>query len=168
MTIAPNKVVSVHYTLTENNAEGELIESTVGTDPMAFIYGVGSMIPDFEKNIEGLKIGDAFSFGIKAADAYGEYDERMLVEIPKHNFENEGKIPEGLLEVGNTLPFNDPEGHQLEGMVAYVGLENVKIDFNHPMAGVDLYFTGSIAGVRDAEAAELAHGHVHGEEGHDH
>ena len=61
MIIAPNKVVSVHYTLTEGTAEGNLVETTNGGEPMAFIYGVGSMIPDFEKNLdtekalEGLK-----------------------------------------------------------------------------------------------------------------
>lgn len=168
MTVTTNKVVSVHYTLTENDAEGELIESTQGNEPLAFIFGIGAMIPDFEKNLEGLTAGDSFAFGIKAAEAYGEYDERMLVEIPKHNFENEGKIPDGLLEVGNVLPFTDSEGHRMDGMVAFMGLETVKIDFNHPMAGVDLFFSGSIAEVRDAEAVELEHGHVHGAGDHHH
>lgn len=166
--IAANKVVSVHYTLTENDQNGQVIESTEGGAPLAFIYGIGSMIADFEKNLVGLKTGDAFAFGIKAENAYGAYDERMLVEIPKHHFEHEGKIPDGLLEVGNVLPFSDPEGHQMEGMVSNVGLEAVQIDFNHPMAGVDLFFIGSVAEVRDADPSELAHGHVHGDDGHHH
>lgn len=168
MQIAPNKVVLVHYTLTENTAEGELIESTQGNEPLGFIFGVGQMIPDFERNLEGLQAGDAFSFGIKAVNAYGEYDETAVVEVAKNMFEVEGKIPDGLLEVGNVLPLSDQNGNQFEGMVAYVGLENVKLDFNHPMAGVDLFFTGTVEQVRDAEPAELAHGHVHGAGGHQH
>ncbi|MEO6038539.1 MAG: FKBP-type peptidyl-prolyl cis-trans isomerase [Saprospiraceae bacterium] len=168
MIIAPNKVVSVHYTLTEGTAEGNLVETTSSGEPMAFIYGVGSMIPDFEKNLEGLQPGDKFAFGIPAATAYGEYDDTALVEVPKNMFEVEGKIPDGLLEVGNTLPLQDQDGNQFQGMVAWIGLDKVKIDFNHPMAGVDLYFTGHVENVRDAEPEELAHGHVHGAGGHHH
>lgn len=168
MIIAPNKVVSVHYTLTEGTADGNLVEITTSGEPMAFIYGVGSMIPEFERNLAGMQTGDKFAFGIPAVSAYGEYDDSALVEVARNMFEVEGKVPEGLLEVGNTLPLQDQDGNQFEGMVAWVGLDKVKIDFNHPMAGVDLFFTGEVADVRDAEPTELAHGHVHGAGGHAH
>lgn len=168
MTIEQNKVVAVHYTLNEGTAEGQLVESTQGGEPLAFIYGVGMMIPAFEANLAGLTIGDTFAFGIPAAEAYGVYDETALVEVPKQIFEHEGKIPDGLLEVGNVLPLQDQEGNRLQGMVAHVGLETVKLDFNHPMAGVDLFFTGHVESVREAEPSELEHGHVHGAGGHHH
>lgn len=168
MNVGPNKVVHIHYTLTEKTAEGELVESTEGGEPLAFIFGIGSMIPDFERNLEGLEAGAKFAFGIEAANAYGEYDETALVEVPKNIFEQDGVIPDGLLEIGNVLPLSDQEGNQFQGMVAWVGLDKVKIDFNHPMAGVDLFFTGHVEGVREAEAEELAHGHVHGAGGHQH
>lgn len=168
MVIEANKVVSVHYTLTEGTAEGQLVESTNGGEPLVFIYGAGMMIPDFESQLSGLKVGDKFSFGIAAANAYGEYDNNALVEVPKNMFEENGKIPDGLLEIGNVLPLQDQDGNRLNGMVAWVGLDKVKLDFNHPMAGVDLYFTGHIEALRDADAAELAHGHVHGAGGHHH
>ncbi len=168
MTIEQNKVVTVHYTLNENTAEGQLVESTNGGEPLAFIYGVGMMIPAFEANLVGLAIGDTFAFGIPAAEAYGEYDDTALVEVPKEIFEHDGKIPDGLLEVGNVLPLQDQEGNRMQGMVAWVGLDKVKLDFNHPMAGVNLFFTGHVEGVRDADPAELEHGHVHGAGGHHH
>ncbi|GAB4490772.1 MAG: FKBP-type peptidyl-prolyl cis-trans isomerase [Saprospiraceae bacterium] len=168
MNIAANKVVSVHYTLTEGTADGQLVETTNGSQPLVFIYGIGMMIPDFEKNLEGMKTGDKFSFSIPAASAYGEYDDTKLVEVPKNIFEMDGKVPDGLLEVGNMLPLTDQHGNHFQGMVAWVGLDKVKIDFNHPMAGVDLYFTGYVEHVRDADPSELAHGHVHGDGGHDH
>jgi FKBP-type peptidyl-prolyl cis-trans isomerase SlyD len=163
MTIAQNKVVAVHYTLNESSAEGQLVESTNGGEPLTFIFGIGMMIPAFEENLNGLSEGDQFAFGIPAAQAYGEYDQNALVEVPKHIFEHEG-----LLEIGNVLPLQDQEGNRLQGMVAAVGLENVKLDFNHPMAGVDLFFTGHVAAIRDADPSELAHGHVHGPGGHHH
>jgi FKBP-type peptidyl-prolyl cis-trans isomerase SlyD len=126
------------------------------------------MIPAFEANLKDLKKGDTFAFGIPAAQAYGEYDDNALVEVPKQIFEHEGKIPDGLLEVGNVLPLQDQEGNRLQGMVAWVGLDKVKLDFNHPMAGVDLFFTGHVESVREADPSELAHGHVHGPGGHHH
>lgn len=168
MIIEANKVVLVHYTLTEGTAEGVMIESTKGRDPLGFIYGTGMMIPDFERNLEGLKAGDPFAFGIKAADAYGEYDENAIVEVPKSMFESDGKIPEGLLDIGNSIPLQDQQGNHFQGTVNWVGLEKVKLDFNHPMAGTDLYFTGHVELVRDADPTELAHGHVHGDGGHHH
>ncbi len=168
MIIEANKVVGVHYTLTEGNPAGQTVESTKGQAPLVFIFGVGMMIPDFEANLAGMKIGDEFSFGIEAKNGYGEYDEKAIVEVPKTAFMHEGKIPDGLLEVGNMLPLQDENGNRLDGMVAWVGLDMVKIDFNHPMAGVDLWFSGTVDTLRDASADELAHGHVHGEGGHHH
>lgn len=168
MVIEPKKVVLVHYTLTESTADGPQIESTNGGEPLGFIFGVGMMIPDFESNLKGLKAGDTFAFGIKAANAYGEYDETALVEVPKNMFESDGKIPEGLLEVGRVLPLTDQQGNHFQGTVAWVGLEKVKLDFNHPMAGVDLFFSGKVEQVRDADPMELEHGHVHGAGGHHH
>ena len=168
MIIDKNKAVFVHYTLTEGTADGQLVESTENREPLAFIYGIGMMIPDFEKNLAGKKAGDTFEFGIVAGNAYGEYDDAALVEVPKTVFEVDGKVEDGLLEIGNMLPLMDQEGNHLQGMVAEVGDTTVKIDFNHPMAGVDLYFKGHVSNVREAEAAELEHGHIHGEGGHHH
>jgi FKBP-type peptidyl-prolyl cis-trans isomerase SlyD len=88
--------------------------------------------------------------------------------VPKNVFESEGSIPDGLLEVGRLLPLTDQEGNQFQGMVAAVADTTVKIDFNHPMAGVDLYFSGKVESIRDADATELEHGHVHGPDGHHH
>jgi FKBP-type peptidyl-prolyl cis-trans isomerase SlyD len=168
MVIELNKVVSVHYTLTEGTADGQFVESTEGQRPLVFIYGTGSMIPEFERNLSGMKAGDAFAFGIAAENAYGPYDETALVDVPKNVFESEGSIPDGLLEVGRLLPLTDQEGNQFQGMVAAVADTTVKIDFNHPMAGVDLYFSGKVESIRDADATELEHGHVHGPDGHHH
>lgn len=168
MIIEKNKAVFVHYTLTEGTAEGALVESTENSEPLGFIFGIGMMIPDFESNLAGKKSGDDFEFGIPAARAYGEYDKNMLVDIPKGVFEVDGKIEDGLLEIGNVLPLMDQEGNHLQGMVAAVGADTVKVDFNHPMAGVDLYFRGRVDKVREAEAEELSHGHIHGPGGHHH
>ncbi len=169
MVIEKNKVALVHYNLTEGNEGGQPVESTQGGEPLGFIFGMGSMLPEFERNLAGLKEGDRFSFGIKAADAYGEFDPSALAEVPMQVFTGpDGKVQEGLLQVGRILPMSDNHGNRMNGMVAKVGLETVTLDFNHPMAGTDLWFTGHVQSVRDATKVELEHGHVHGEGGHHH
>ena len=166
--IAANKVVSLNYRLKENNAEGKLIEETYGANPLVFIYGIGAMIPKFEEELAGKKQGDAFAFGIAAADAYGDIDENMKVNVPLDIFKQDGKIEEGLLTIGNVLPMQDNQGNRMDGKVVSVGENDVKMDFNHPLAGVNLYFEGDIVEVRDATPEELEHGHVHGPGGHHH
>jgi FKBP-type peptidyl-prolyl cis-trans isomerase SlyD len=156
MIIANNTVVLCHYTLREGTETGPLIESTEGGEPLGYIHGIGMMIPLFETNLAGKQAGDEFSFGIKAADAYGEYNENAAEEIPKAAF--------NFVE-GQVLPLEDQDGNQMQGIITQVSAETIVVDFNHPMAGVDLHFVGHVQGVRAATQLEITHGHVHGEGG---
>ncbi len=168
MIIANKTVVLCHYTLREGTETGQLIESTEGGEPLGYIHGIGMMIPLFETNLEGKQAGDAFSFGIKAADAYGEYNEEDVAEIPKAAFNLEGITAEEVFVKGEILPLEDENGNQMQGIIMEVTDETVVVNFNHPMAGTDLYFTGHVQGVRAATDIEIAHGHVHGEGGSQH
>lgn len=169
MQIQQNCVVTVHYTLTKGTADGPLVESTHGEEPLGFIFGNGSMIPPFETNLKGLKAGDSFAFAVAANEAYGAYDEAAVVEVEKKMFvDPTGNIPAGILDIGNVLPLRDPQGNLVRATVKTVGDASVTLDLNHPMAGVDLFFTGKVEHVRQAEANELDHGHVHGYGGHHH
>lgn len=168
MIIANKTVVLCHYTLREGTETGPLIESTEGGDPLGYIHGVGMMIPLFETNLTGKQAGDAFSFGIKAADAYGEYHADAAEEIPKAAFNLEGVVAADVFVEGEVLPLEDENGNQMQGIITQVNEDTIIVDFNHPMAGVDLYFTGHVQGVRAATDIEIAHGHVHGEGGVQH
>jgi FKBP-type peptidyl-prolyl cis-trans isomerase SlyD len=168
MTISKNTVVTLHYKLQEESAAGELIEETFGKDPLVFLYGAGQMIPEFESQLAGKKTGDAFGFNINSEDAYGDYDPQAVVSIPKDTFVVDGKLDTELLQEGKMIPMRDPEGNQLLGTIMEIQDAEVVMDFNHPMAGVDLYFTVSIEDVREATASEIDHGHVHGAGGHQH
>ena len=165
MIIANNTVVLCHYTLREGTETGQLIESTEGGEPLGYIHGIGMMIPLFEANLDGKQAGDEFSFGIKAADAYGEYNEDDVAEIPKAAFNLEGIQADDVFVEGEILPLEDEHGNQMQGIIMEVTPETVVVNFNHPMAGTDLYFTGHVQGVREATQIEIAHGHVHGEGG---
>ncbi|MDR2038249.1 MAG: peptidylprolyl isomerase [Bacteroidales bacterium] len=162
MNISKNKVVSLSYELRLEKKDGEIIETVNADRPLVFIYGTGNLLPEFERNIENLKTGDDFAFLLTSENAYGPAVEEALVEIPKTAFMVDGEIDQDLLFEGNAIPMTDSQGNHLNGIVAEVKQDTVVMDFNHPLAGDDLYFTGTVVDVRDATAEELAHGHIHG------
>jgi FKBP-type peptidyl-prolyl cis-trans isomerase SlyD len=164
MQITNEKVVTLMYELTVTDAAGEkeLIETVEQEDPMAFIQGLSGLPEAFEENIEGLAVGDTFEFSIPAEDGYGEYDQTAVVELPKEIFKVDGEYVPEMLEVGNFLPMTDDRGNQLNGRVLAVEEAFVRMDFNHPLADKEMFFKGTILGVRDATQSELDHGHVHG------
>ncbi len=155
MEIARNKFVSLSYQLRLNGAEGDLVEETGDSNPLKFVFGAGKMIEMFEQKLEGLKQGDSFNFELKSHEAYGEVNKDAVVELPKNIFEVNGEIDESLLKVGNMVPMQDASGNRLNGIVLEVTDENVKMDFNHPLAGDDLHFAGEVLEVRDATEEEL-------------
>ncbi len=143
MKISPNSIAGIAYTLT-NNATGEELEKTPDDKIMKFKFGVGELLPDFEKNIIGLKAGDNFDFIVKAVDAYGPIDPYAIFDIPKDTFEDNGKIDDKMLQVGNQIPLTDKEGNKHLGLITLVMEDAVTMDFNHPLAGVELRFIGEV------------------------
>lgn len=168
MNISQNKVVSLTYELKLDSNMGKTVDMADASAPLIFIYGTGSMLPKFESNLENLKVNDTFEFTLDPADAYGEQIDEAIVDLPLDIFKIDGKIDEEMLTVGNFIPMQDNEGHPLEGKILDVNSEHVKMDFNHPLAGKTLHFTGKIVDLRDATADEISHGHVHGPHGHHH
>ncbi|MEO6903623.1 MAG: FKBP-type peptidyl-prolyl cis-trans isomerase [Bacteroidia bacterium] len=168
MKIEKNTVVSVDYTLRVKGTDTE-VEKTSKEQPFVFIYGAGGLLEDFEKNLHEKKVGDQFDFFIDHEKGYGVRDEQHVVMIPMDAFLGEDeKFDDENVKVGVTLPMVDHDGNRLYGKVEEITAEHVKMDFNHPLAGQDLHFKGEVLDVRKATEEELAHGHVHGEHGHQH
>jgi FKBP-type peptidyl-prolyl cis-trans isomerase SlyD len=148
MKISPGKHVAVHYTLfAVGEDENELIEETRLDDPMRFIFGKDPMLPKFEEALLGLGVGDRFSISIPCGEAYGEEQESLFIEYPKSMFLEDGELDEELLEEGEIIPLESPEGDIIEGVVCEVKLNSIVLDFNHPLAGEDLLFEGSVVSV---------------------
>ncbi len=162
MEIAKDRVVSLTYVLRKDSKDGDLLEEVKDDRPLTFLYGGGSLLPKFEENISGLAVGDNFSFDLKAEDAYGLVNEDAIVNVPKAAFEVNGKVDDNLLKLGNTIPMQDNAGNRLNGIVVDITGESVKMDFNHPLAGDNLFFSGTVESIREATDEELNHGHVHG------
>lgn len=157
MRIEKNKMVSLVYELRENHETGRVIESLNEARPLQFVYGTGRLLPVFESNINSLRAGDDFRFALSSEDAYGDRREEMIVNVPVSVFQAEdGKFNDDICKVGNEVPMMDNDGNRLNGIVNEITDEYVRMDFNHPMAGVNLFFTGKIIEVRDATQQELS------------
>ncbi len=156
MKIGKNKMVSLTYDLHYDNAEGELIEQATIEKPLSFIFGAGLMLPKFEASLENLEAGHPFEISLQDVDAYGELDENAIVDLPKHIFFIDGEFDDEIVQIGNTVPMMSTSGQRLNGLVLEITDDTVKMDFNHPLAGEDLFFKGEIVEVREATDDELA------------
>ena len=161
MTITENKVVSLTYDLRIGSEDGQLVEQTTEEKPLEFIYGIGNMLPKFEENIKGSKEGENFEFMLTSADAYGKVNEDAIIDLPIDNFKVNGVVDPEYIKVGKMLPMQDKQGRRFNGFVREVREDSVTIDFNHPLAGENLFFSGEVIGIRDATKEEIEHGHIH-------
>lgn len=155
--ITKNKFVSVSYEL-RTEKDGELLETAGADQPLEFICGQGQTLEYFELNLLEKDKGDRFDFKIPTANAYGEVNEDMIVDLPKEIFQ---EVDAADMVVGHVLPMMDSIGRRLQGKIEHIGEEEVKVNFNHPLAGKDLYFKGEILDVRDATDEELEALHSH-------
>lgn len=156
MQITKNKVAAIHYTLRDNN--GKVIDSSEGRDPLYYLHGAGNLILGMEEGLEGKKKGDKLQLKIEPAKGYGEKDPAMVQKVPRSAF--------GGQEVRPGMKFSTNHGNVVT--VTHVGLEEITVDANHELAGVELNFDVEVMEVRDASAEEVTHGHVHGAGGHHH
>jgi FKBP-type peptidyl-prolyl cis-trans isomerase SlyD len=172
MIIENKKVVSVNYRLTVSENDfltEELVEETFPEQPFVFLLGSGGLLEEFEANLRGKSKNDRFDFKITAENGYGMSSNENIVKIPMNAFIGEGEeLDSEMVTPGNFVPMVDNEGNQLQGLVLEVTTDHVTMDFNHPLAGKDLHFVGSVVDIREAAPEELAHGHVHGPDGHHH
>jgi FKBP-type peptidyl-prolyl cis-trans isomerase SlyD len=156
MIVTKNKVVSIDYTLTDD--EKNVLDSTAGQPPLNYLHGFENIIPGLEKALEGKAEGEHLLVKIPALEAYGERDSRLVFDIPRKNFSGAENLEPGMQFQGNA-----PEGVRLFTIVS-VNETDVTVDGNHPLAGIDLTFDVTITAVRDASDEEIKHGHLHANE----
>ena len=159
MNVSHLSVVTLDYTV--SNETGDVLDSTEGRQPLVYLHGAGFLVPGLEKALYDRAVGDSFELNVDAADAYGEYDEDLVQQVP-------GELFDGMeVAEGDTFVADTDDGHRPVTVVE-VAEDFVKVDANHPLAGVNLHFNVTVRDVRAATAEEIAHGHVHGQGGHHH
>ena len=156
LEIGKNSMVTLTYDLRVDDEKGEVVEQATEAQPLEFLYGAGVMLPKFESHLAGLREGEPFTIKLNKNDAYGEVNQDAVVELPKHVFMVDGKIDDELLKIGNNVPMMSSNGQRLNGLVLEVNDEIIKMDFNHPLAGEDLFFAGTVLGIREASEQEVS------------
>jgi FKBP-type peptidyl-prolyl cis-trans isomerase SlyD len=154
MNITKDKVAAIHYTL--RDSQGNVLDSSQGSDPLYYLHGANNLIPGMEEGLEGRVKGDVFKIDVTPEKGYGRRDDSLVGEVPRNAF--------GQADIQVGMQFQANDGQVVT--VTNVSPDTVTVDGNHPLADQDLHFDVEIIEVRDASADELSHGHVHGPGGH--
>jgi FKBP-type peptidyl-prolyl cis-trans isomerase SlyD len=160
MQIATHTVATIDYTLTTD--EGEVVDTSQGSEPLAYVHGVGGLVPGLEAALAGKRAGEMLRVRVEPAEGYGERDESLVARVPRTQLPGGAK-----LEVGMQFQARGPDGTQVVTLVK-LDEQAAWLDANHPLAGMALNFAVTVVAVRAATPEELEHGHVHGAGGHHH
>lgn len=158
MLIGKNSVVSIHYTLTDD--AGNLLDSSMNSEPLHYLHGADNLIPGLENELTGKSTGAAFKVSVPPEQGYGSYKQELVQVVPIDLFKGVDEIKPGM-----QFETEGPNGPELI-MVTNVTPDDVTVDGNHPLAGKTLHFDVTVESVRDSTAEERDHGHPH--DGHNH
>ena len=153
MQIDKHTVVTIDYTLT--NDQGEVIDTSENSQPLAYLHGTGNIIPGLEEALEGKSSGDEVQVSIPPEKAYGEHDDQLKQVVPRDRFEGVEQLEPGMQFQAQT------EGGVRIVTISAIDGDDVTVDANHPLAGETLHFEVAVREVREASSEEIEHGHVH-------
>lgn len=160
MTVSKHKVVTLNYTLKNN--EGIILDTSEGREPLVYLHGVGSLIPGLENKLEGKAAGESMNIIIQPEDAYGKRNDNLVRIVEKSGFQGDEEMQEGM-----RVQLETDQGPAIAVITKIEG-EEVTLDLNHPLADMELHFDIELVDIRDANPEEISHGHVHGPGGHHH
>jgi len=148
LLVEPNTRITLHFSI--QLEDGKLIDSTREKTPATFVFGDGSLLPNFEKMLLGLKVGERRSFILTPDKGFGKHNQENVHAIPRTQFSSELKLEPGLL-----IGFQDASGEELPGLVKSINEQFVLIDFNHPLAGKNIIFDAEIINIETLDAEML-------------
>ncbi|WP_392561385.1 peptidylprolyl isomerase [Orbus sturtevantii] len=160
MKIAKNSVVSLAYQV--KTKDGVLVDEATAVAPLEYLHGAGNLIKGLEDALVGHQAGDKFDVEVSSNNAYGDYNDNLVQQVPRDVF-----VGVDELEVGMRF-LADTEHGPVPVEITAIDGNNITVDGNHMLAGQDLKFNVEVINVREATDEELTHGHVHGEHGHHH
>lgn len=150
------RYIEANYKLFVNNGDGlQLVEKTTQGNPLKFYTGLGMALDAFEENIAKYGDGENFEFTIGKDHAYGDRRDNMVFDIAKDHFMKDGVFDSANVHEDAIIPLLDENGNRFVGRVVSVGDESVRVDLNHPLAGMDITFSGKILVNREATEEEI-------------
>jgi FKBP-type peptidyl-prolyl cis-trans isomerase SlyD len=161
LKIEKHTVVSADFRLYDR--DGRLIDSSDANGALVYLHGAEQLLPALEEALEDHVVGDELSVELSPEQAFGQRDDALVDRAPRQNFPGIEHI-----EPGMRFQTEMDDGSQMIVTVTEVDDEWVTVDGNHELAGMDLRFELTVVDVRAASEDEVAHGHVHGPDGHHH
>lgn len=161
MPLKPNQVVTMNFTLKDD--EGNVMDTTSGQEPFSFISGQNQILPKLEEEVGAMLIGSKKDVVLSPEEGYGVYEKEAVRNVKRSEFPQDAELKEGM-----GFMATGPDGKQYQFFIKGIEGDDIKVDFNHPMAGKTLHFNVELVNLRDATQEELDHGHVHGAGGHQH
>lgn len=158
--MSARRVVSFHYTL--RDPSGRVLDSSAGGEPVSYLEGAGQIIDGLDEQLRFAAAGEKSRVTVPAKKAYGERDPAQIQRVKRSLLPVDGE-----LKVGDQFQAGQDRYAPVVTVAAIEG-DEVLLDANHPLAGVDLTFDVEITAVREPTASELEHGHAHGPGGHEH
>lgn len=160
-TAGDGKVVSIHYTLRDD--DGDVLDSSTGSEPLEYLHGGGNIVPGLENAMAGKAVGEKFKVTVAPADGYGDVQGDGPRKVPKTAFPDDAELEDGM-----QLFVRGPDGEPFPVWVVGIHDDHVLLDANHPLAGENLHFEVEVIAIRAATKEEVEHGHPHGPDGHHH
>lgn len=158
MKISKDTMVRFRYEMTIIDESGKRTEQVEKSKPLGFLAGHGNLLEPFEQRLLGLSKGDVFDFVLESKTTYGPYKKEAVQTFHKSDIIDGVDLKEADVEVGSSLPMQTEDGIPFTGSVIEISDNKIVVDFNHPLAGKDLHYKGSIISVREATPEELAKG----------
>jgi len=150
--IREGRIITLDFELGDGN--GNLLDSSTRIGPMRYLHGAGQLLPALEGAIAGLEIGARKTIEIPCAEAFGEHDEKRVIEIQRTQLPPDA-------EIGTMVATRDQQGRQVPLTIVHLDEETARLDGNHPFSGKDVVFNITVANVENATAEEMAHNHAH-------
>jgi FKBP-type peptidyl-prolyl cis-trans isomerase 2 len=145
LAVGPGKKVTLDYTLIVDKSQ---VETSVGKTPLTYVVGNRDIIPGLETQLNGMRVNEEKVVKVAPKDAYGEVDPKAFKEFPKTS------LPKGLVpQVGMVLQATAPDGSKFPAVISAINGDNVRLNFNHPLAGKALTFKVKILKIENAQAA---------------
>lgn len=141
MMINEQSRITLHFELALE--DGQLVDSNFDGKPAQFVYGDGSLLPDFEAALLGMNAGDEACYEMTPEKAFGAHNPSNVQTLPRSSFGMD-------IEEGVVVSFADAAKNELPGVIKQIDDTQVEVDFNHPLAGHTLSYRVKIVAVEEA------------------
>ena len=144
------------YTVEDGEEDEEPVEVANNRHPFQFISKLGVVLPAFEAAVVNLSCGEEFDFTIPCKDAYGEFNDELMFDVPLSVFMMDGKLDTNYIYEGAVVPMQGEDGNRFNATIIEIKKNAITIDLNHPRAGQDLHFVGHVVENRSATNQEIS------------